>query len=798
MHLPKTPINYFRGDPWTIVEEGFDPAYQRISESVFSVGNEFMGVRGYFEEGYSGDHLLGSYFNHLYELMDICHDQLFKGFVTQGAAMLNAVDWLYTRLRVDGEQLDLAKSAFSNFTRRLDMREGVFTREFVWQTAGGKHLKLTFSRFTDMKSTRLGCQRIVLEPLDFSGKVEVSLGLDFNTHYEIGAGWDQTGTGDAGASKEVINFWKTMRKGKVDGGWAIQAETLRSGHQLFSSFFVQADQPIETTLVEDTKFIGVDFTLSVKQGVATKVDRIAVNEWAKTADVDLLWGRGLELLSRNSGATFDGLMKEHTAFWAKVWNVMDIEIEGDPSVLQGLRFSSFQTYQSYHGENPDLNALCKGMTGEVYFGWVFWDSEIYSHRMMMFIDPPVAKNLLLYRHHRLDQAMVRAKQLDCEGARFPFASITGTEDSGTWQHVDIEIHSDVAVAYAIWHHDMILHDKEFLYREGIEMLLQISRYLASAGGWSPSKGDFGFYGVMGPDEFHMMVNHNCYTNVMGKKTFEFTLGVLEEMRREAPDLYQAAVQKTQLQPDEPKQWARMAEKMRIPRDEQTGVLEQHAGYFDLPHVDLEHFPPDQIPVYKNWAYVKIFRYDMVKQPDALNLMYFFSQDYTLEEKLANYEFYEARTIHESSLSPSLHSILALEVGKLEDAYTFFSYGARMDLDNYNRNTEQGLHVTSAAGVWASMVFGYGGMRTDGDVLIFAPTLPRQWRSYRFRVWYSGALLEVNVDAEKVRLHVVEGASALVRVYGIDHEINAEGIAVEQRQPDEMTGASVPLQTEKKP
>jgi maltose phosphorylase len=149
------------------------------------------------------------------------------------------------------------------------------------------------------------------------------------------------------------------------------------------------------------------------------------------------------------------------------------------------------------------------------------------------------------------------------------------------------------------------------------------------------------------------------------------------------------------------------------------VLEQHAGYFDLPHVDLEHFPPDQIPIYKNWAYVKIFRYDMVKQPDALNLMYFFSQDYTLEEKLANYEFYEARTIHESSLSPSLHSILALEVGKLEDAYTFFSYGARMDLDNYNRNTEQGLHVTSAAGVWASMVFGYGGMRTDGDVLIFA-------------------------------------------------------------------------------
>jgi maltose phosphorylase len=779
--MPKTPISYFRGDPWTIVEESFEPAYQRVSESVFSVANEFMGVRGYFEEGYSGDHLLGSYFNHLYEIMDIRHDQVFKGFITQGAAMVNAVDWLYTRLWVDGEQLDLAKSAYSDFRRRLDMHKGVLTREFVWQTGTGKHLKVTFVRFTDMQSTGLGCQRIVLEPLDFSGTVEVRVGLDFNTNYEIGAGWDQTG-GERQAREGVINFWQCRRKSQVDGGCAIQAETLRSGHQLFSGFCLRTDQPIQTTVVEDVKFIGVDFALAVEKGLATRLDRIVVNDWARTSDVDALWDRGLEAMRRHAGATFDSLMEEHAAFWARVWNVLDIDIEGDPAVLQGLRFSSFQTYQSYHGENADLNALCKGMTGEVYFGWAFWDSEIYTHRLMMFVDPPVARNLLLYRYHRLGQAMERARQLDCEGARFPFATITGTEDSGTWQHVDLEIHSDLAVAYAIWHQDVILRDKEFLYREGIEMLLQICRFLASAGGWSPSQGDFGFYGVMGPDEFHMMVNHNCYTNAMGKKAFEFTLAVLDEMRAQVPDLYRDAVARTGLEPDEPGRWAHMAEKMRIPRDETTGVFEQHAGYFDLPHVDLEHFPADQIPIYKNWAYIKIFRYDMVKQPDVLNLMYFFSQDYTLEEKRANYEFYEARTIHESSLSPSLHSILAAELGKLEDAYTFFSYGARMDLDNYNRNTDQGLHVTSAAGVWASLVFGFGGMRTDGDILIFQPALPAQWRSYRFRVRYRGALLEVGVDAEKVHLQVLEGGSVMVRVYGHDQEVDARGLAIAQRQP----------------
>ena len=784
MHLPKTPIRHFQGDPWTIVEDGFDPAYQRISESVFSLGNEFMGVRGYFDEGYSGDHLLGSYFNHLYELMDIHHDQVFKGFITQGAAMLNAVDWLYTRLWVDGEQLDLATSAFSGFRRTLDMRTGVLTRDFVWETRSGKHLRLTFSRFLDMKSTRVGCQRIAVEPLDFSGTIDVRAGLDFGTLYEIGAGWDQTGNGDR-ATRNGVNFWNCDQKAEVDGGWAIAARTLRSGHELFSSFRLIADERIEATTVEDEKFIGADFKLAIRQGTATRIDRVAVSHWAKTSDSAAVWARGAELMKQHADATYESALAEHVAAWRRVWDVLDIEIDGDPDVLQGLRFSSFQTYQSYHGEDADLNALCKGMTGEVYFGWVFWDSEIYSHRMMMFIDPPVARNLLLYRHHRLGQALERARELGCEGARFPFATITGTEDSGTWQHVDLEIHSDLAVAYAIWHQDVVLRDKEFLYREGIEMLLQICRYLASAGGWSPSQGDFGFYGVMGPDEFHMMVNHNCYTNVLGKKTFEYTLAVLEEMRAAAPQLYDEAVVKTNLSPEEPPRWAEMAARMRIPKDERTGILEQHAGYFDLPHVDLEHFPPDQIPIYKHWAYVKIFRFNMIKQPDVLNLMYFFSQDYSMEEKLANYEFYEARTIHESSLSPSLHAILATELGKLEDAYTFFQYGARMDLDDYNRNTDQGIHVTSAAGVWASMVFGFGGLRTDAEVLVLAPALPAEWKSYRFRVRYHDALLEVLVDASQVWVRAAEGGPVTIRLYGTDEAIDSGGVTVALKQPGQF-------------
>jgi maltose phosphorylase len=286
---------------------------------------------------------------------------------------------------------------------------------------------------------------------------------------------------------------------------------------------------------------------------------------------------------------------------------------------------------------------------------------------------------------------------------------------------------------------------------------------------------------MGPDEFHMMVNHNCYTNYLGKKMFNYTVDVLEEMKREAPDLYQQAVAKVDLRPNEPQEWRRMADKMRILKDEATGIYEQHDGYFDLPHVNVKNIPMSQIPIYKHWAYIKIFRYNMIKQPDFLNLPYFFSQDFTLDEKKANYEFYEARTSHESSLSPSLHGILAAELGKLEEAYNFLAYAARLDLDNYNRNTEQGINSSSAAGVWAGMVSGFGGLRTDGDILVLNPKLPMQWDSYCFKIYYNGALVEIKVTQDDVCCRLVEGPAVDVDIYGKQYRISIEPLILKIKQ-----------------
>jgi maltose phosphorylase len=779
MHLFKTSEKYFVVDPWLVVEEGFNPLKQRLAESIFSLANEFMCVRGYFEEGYSGDHLLGSYFSQLYEMLEVKYPQVFKGFVSEVAAMITAVDWLYTRISIDGETLDLAGAQFSDFKRTLDLRDATLTREFIWTTTSGKRLRLKFIRFTDLKTTALGCQRIVFEPLNFSGEMKIVSGLDFNTIYELAAGWDQTQGSGASVeqSSAQTNFWTVERSERVGEVYAIQAHTQKSGMRLFSSFRLSVDQTIAPTLVKRDKFIGAELTLKLEAGREAIFEKMAVNHWEQTDDAERVWQDGLELSRKLAGFGYDQALAEHRDGWKRFWDRMDIEIEGDPELQQGVRYSLFAMYINYHGESDRRNVLCK-LGGEVYSGVNFWDTEIYCHRMYMFLDPAIARKLLMYRYHYLPRAIENAERIDLEGARYPFSTITGYEDSGTWQHVDLEIHQNGAIFYAIWHYDRICKDKDFLYREGIEMLLQMCRCMASAGGWSPKRGDFGFYGVMGPDEFHMMVNNNCYTNYLGKRMFEYTLEVLAEMEVAAPELHKEALAKVRLRPEEPKNWKRMAEKMRIPKDEETGIYEQHDGYFDLPHVDVKSIPMSEVPIYKHWAYIRLFRMNMLKQPDFLNLPYFFSQDFTMEEKRKNYEFYEARTSHESSLSPSLHAILAAELGKSHEAYDFLAYAARLDLDNYNRNTEQGIHSSSAAGVWAGMVSGFGGLRTDAETLILNPSIPDRWKAFRFKIYYAGSLLSVAVDGRKVRIKTLEGDAVSVAVYGRIREVTKGGIEVE--------------------
>jgi len=760
--MAKIADRYFGVDPWMVTEEGFDPSHGRVAESVFSLANEYMGVRGYFEEEYSGDRLLGSYINGVYADY-VERPYFYKGLVERVDFVVNNVDWLYTRISIDREQLNLAKCKFHGFKRVLNMKAGTLSRELIWETRGGKMLKVSFLRFTSMVIPNLGCQRITFEPVNFSGTVDVRSCLDFSIVHE----------------DTHENYWTCIRNQRIGDITASLALTSKSGQQVFSAFKLSLPPAVDNEFIEEGKLTGLKFSIPLYEGRPLSIDKMVINYAEKKSgvDPDIVWDQGYGLTKKYLSISFDDALKEHSRYWTDVWNTLDIEIEGDPETQQGVRFCIFNLHQTYHGADDTLNVGGKGLTGESYGGRTWWDTETYCLPFYLFNNPKAARNLVEYRYHHLPKALERAKEMDCAGACYPMSTIDGRECCNWWVHGNLEIHVSAAIPYGIWHYEHLYRDKVFLYTHGIEILLQSCRYFASRGEWSQMTGEFGFYGVMGPDEFHMMVNNNCYTNVMAKKTFEFTLRVIDEMREMAYDALNAVFAKVGLAPSEPDDWRRMAEKMRIPYDEKSGLYEQHDGFFDLPHIDVREIPYTQFPIYHHWAYDRIFRYDMIKQPDVLLLLFFFSQEYSLETKRVNYEYYEPRCSHESSLSPAIHSILAAELGKHEEAFVFAQYASRLDLDDYNCNTREGLHVTSMAGTWLNIVYGFGGMRSDGEKLVFNPSIPKSWKSFSFNILYRGTRLNMKVSHRTVNLRACTGPAVAVKVYDQEYVIDHDGISL---------------------
>ncbi|MBE0601152.1 MAG: family 65 glycosyl hydrolase, partial [Firmicutes bacterium] len=372
--------------------------------------------------------------------------------------------------------------------------------------------------------------------------------------------------------------------------------------------------------------------------------------------------------------------------------------------------------------------------------------------------PRAAKTLLAYRYRTLPQAMERAAELGLQGACYPIATLDGTEGCTLWQHSSLQMQPSTSVAYAIDKYADVTGDTASLLSEGAEMLVQIARYLYSRGDWNGQ--GFGFYGVMGPDEFHMMVSNDFYTNFMGRKALLLAANVVASM----PEAMRAQlVQKTGVEDKEIEAWRRAADRMIFLRRE-DGVLEQHEGYFNLPHIDVHQIPQEEFPLYSHWSYDRIYRTDMIKQPDVLMAMLLYGDDFTPEEKAANYAYYEPRCVHESSLSPSIHAILAAELGLRDDTLRFFAFATRLDLDNYNRNTSEGLHLSSVAATWRTIVQGFGGARYENGQLSLRPWLPEQWRRFSFSLQIRASILRVEVSANVVSL-ACEGEPFPVLLYG---------------------------------
>ncbi|HQN93258.1 MAG TPA: family 65 glycosyl hydrolase domain-containing protein [Prolixibacteraceae bacterium] len=738
--------NYLIHDEWKIIEEGFHPQYNKISESIFSLGNGRKGGRGNFEEKYSGQTLQGNYIAGVYYPDKTRVGWWKNGYPEYFAKVLNAANWIGINVKVDGEELDLAHMIIESFQRVLNMKEGTLSRSFVASFKSGKQLKVTSLRFLSIVTPEVGAIRYTVQPLNFSGKIKVTPFVDFDVINED-SNYDE-------------KFWVGEYLENLGNEGYLTAHTKKTKFLVCSGmkYNVLLDGKEHAVHIENEsreKYIESSFTLDLKQKQEITLFKYGVNTSSEYFNKSRLAYESKEILNEAFETGFEALLGEHKETWARKWETSDIKIKGDVAAQQGIRFNIFQLNQTYTGDDERLNIGPKGFTGEKYGGSTYWDTEAYCFPFYLATAPQkVAKNLLVYRYKHLEKAIENAQKLGFTGgaALYPMVTINGEECHNEWEITFEEIHRNGAIAYAI--HDYIRHtgDKDYLAEYGFEVLLAMSRFWRQRVNWSAQKKQFVLLGVTGPNEYENNVNNNFHTSNMAVWTLKYTLEAIDFLKKNHTERYAALCKKASFdEANETSRWKEIVENMYLPWDEERQIYLQQDGFLDKDLTPASEINPAERPISQHWSWDRILRSPYIKQADTLQSLFWFEERYETEFIARHFDFYEPLTVHESSLSSCVHTVLAAKIGRPEKAYEMYLRTSRLDLDDYNNDTEDGLHITSMGGTWMAVVMGFGGMRVSGGKLTFNPILPDGWTGYSFMIRFRGALLKVNVNKDNVEV-----------------------------------------------
>jgi maltose phosphorylase len=736
---------YIKHNEWQIIEEGFDPHYNKISESIFSIGNGRMGQRANFEEEYSGETLRGSYVAGVYYPDKTRVGWWKNGYPEYFAKVLNAPNWIGIHISIDNKKLDLAKCKVEEFKRILDMRTGLLSRSFVATLSDGKKVKVETKRFCSMANGEIGAIRYALTPLNFTSKGLLSIYVDADV-VNKDSNYDE-------------KFWEEVHKESSEGEAIVTAQTKKTFYNVTTGmrYFLQVDgakAPVERINVElREKFAGNVIQLELKEGKELVIYKYGAILSSENHPKDQLVAKCKDVLELAVNTGFDQLFAEHTKIWEHKWEECDITIDGDVAAQQGIRFNIFQLTQTYTGEDERLNIGPKGFTGEKYGGSTYWDTEAYCLPFYLSTaEQKVARNLLVYRHKHLQRAIENAGKLGfTDGAAlYPMVTMNGEECHNEWEITFEEIHRNGAIAYAIADYVNYTGDKEYLKEYGLEVLIAISRFWSQRITWSIDRNKYVMLGVTGPNEYENNVNNNWYTNTIATWTLEYTLESLDYVKGNFASKYKDLSGTIKFNEEkETSRWRDIISKMYYPVDERRSLFLQQDGFLDKEILSVKDLRPEDRPLNQKWSWDRILRSCFIKQADVLQGLYFFEDRYENEVIRKNFDFYEPMTVHESSLSPCVHVILASKLGYKQQAYELYLRTARLDLDDYNNDTEDGLHITSMAGTWMSVVKGFGGMRVRDGLLHFNPFIPDQWKSYSFRVEFRGRVIKVRISTGKV-------------------------------------------------
>ena len=768
----------FPPDPWRLTEVVHDPSDVGTTESLFAVGNGYLGMRGNLEEG-RDFHTHGTYVNGFHETWPIRHAEDAYGFAQVGQSVVNVPDAKVMRLYVDDEPLLLSVADLASYERTLDLADGVLRRDLVWRTPSGNRVRVRSQRMVSFRQRHLAIMTFEVTALDEAVPVVVS---SLVVNREDGADEYRPAApagvpvNDPRRAPELVErvlqpvlHWGDDER-EVLG---YRCTSSRMTLAIATDHLVATDNAYEVVhSVEPDEAKHVVRVLA-EPGVPTRITKVVTYHTSRTAPPRELVDRCRRTLDRVREQGVEQQFADQRAWLDDYWARSDVTVEGQAEVQQAIRWNLFQLAQA--GARAEGHGIAaKGVTGSGYGGHYFWDTEIYVVPFFVYTSPVVARNAVRFRCTMLPAARRRAAELTQHGALYPWRTINGEEASAYYAAGTAQYHIDADVAYALTKYVQATGDEELLATQGADVLVETARMWADLGFWRGNGRDtFHIHGVTGPDEYTTVVNDNLFTNVMARFNLREAVRAIRHLAWHDPDAYARLTRRVRLAPEEVEEWERVADALAIPFDSNLGIHPQDSQFHEREVWDLPGTPADRRPLLLHYHPLVIYRFQVLKQADVVLAMFLQGEEFTTEEKRANFDYYDPITTGDSSLSAVVQSIIATEVGYHELGLRYFHDALFVDLADLHRNTVDGVHVASAGGVWSALVSGFGGMRDHRGVITLDPRLPEGWTGLTFRLTVRGTRVRFTLRQDALEMAVEDGTSLEVRVRGTDVVVSGD-------------------------
>jgi alpha,alpha-trehalose phosphorylase len=730
-------------EPWVIREPKLDLDRLGQSESIFALSNGHIGLRGNLDEG-DPHSMPGTYLNAYFELRPLPYAEAGYGYPESGQTLVNVTNGKVIRLLVDDEPFDLRYGQLHRHERVLDLRAGTLSRTAEWTSPAGQTVRVHSTRLVSLTHRSVAAICYDVEPL--SGPIRIIVQSELVANEEL-----PPTRADPRVAAALAAPLQSEEHIHSDSAALLVHQTRHSGLRVAAGMahLVDAPRRIQVTTEAMPDWARTTVVCSLQAGERLRLVKFLAYGWSSRRTLPALRDQAQAGLAAARFTGWDGLLAGQLEFLDTFWSGADVVIDGDAELQQAVRFGLFHLLQA--GARAEQRSIAaKGLTGAGYDGHVFWDTEMFAFPVLTYTWPAAVDDGLRWRHSILDLARERADLLGLAGAAFPWRTIRGHECSGYWPAGTAAFHIGADVADAVLRYMYATGDEAFARDVGLELLVETARLWRSLG-HHDRHGVFHIDGVTGPDEYTAIADDNTYTNLMAANNLREAARLVMAM----PDV----ARRLGVTDEEAASWHAAAVAMRVAFNAELGVHEQSEGFTRYREWDFAATPPEWYPMLLHVPYFDLYRRQVIKQADLVLAMHWRGDCFSPEQKIANFAYYEARTVRDSSLSATTQAVIAAEVGQLELAHDYLHETAQIDLLDLAANTKDGVHIAALAGIWLGLVAGFGGMRDHNGRLSFAPRLPDRIGQLRFAILWRGERLRVGVTAQEAT-YEVQGASPI--------------------------------------